>query len=66
MAFALVRYNLDGTPDGSFGSGGVVITRSFTTGLGGDEVFGLAIDPFGRIVAGGHAPTGASPMHTAA
>jgi uncharacterized delta-60 repeat protein len=47
--FAVARYHSDGTPDGSFGSGGKV-----TTDFGGDEfALSVAIDSRGRIVAAG-------------
>jgi uncharacterized delta-60 repeat protein len=47
--FALVRFNKDGTPDGTFGSGGAV-----TTDFGADdEAHSLAIQPDGKIVVAG-------------
>jgi uncharacterized delta-60 repeat protein len=48
--FALVRYTAAGALDGSFGSGGKV-----TTSLSGgtDDALGLALQPDGKIVAGG-------------
>jgi uncharacterized delta-60 repeat protein len=47
--FALVRYNVDGTLDGTFGMGGKVITD-----LGGyDQAYGVAIQADGQIVAAG-------------
>jgi uncharacterized delta-60 repeat protein len=48
-AFALVRYNPDGTLDTSFGSGGKV---SFAAGV---AAFGLALQADGKIVAAGDA-----------
>lgn len=50
--FALARYNPDGTPDTSFGSGGLV-----TTDFDGfnDDAFSLLLQPDGRIVAVGSA-----------
>jgi len=50
--FVLARYNADGTPDGSFGSGGET-----TTDFGGpdDRVEAMAIDSRGRIVVAGQA-----------
>jgi uncharacterized delta-60 repeat protein len=48
--FALVRYTATGALDGSFGSGGKV-TTSFSPGL--DEALGVALQPDGKIVAGG-------------
>ncbi len=46
----LARFNVDGTPDGSFGSGGFVVDR-----LGGTAVqlADVAIAPDGRILAAG-------------
>jgi uncharacterized delta-60 repeat protein/uncharacterized repeat protein (TIGR01451 family) len=47
--FALARYNVDGSLDSTFGSGGKV-----TTDFGGfDAAFGLVVQPDGRIVAAG-------------
>jgi uncharacterized delta-60 repeat protein len=50
--FAVVRYNVDGTLDTSFGSGGKV-----TTDFGGnyDIAGAVAIQPDGKIVAAGYA-----------
>jgi uncharacterized delta-60 repeat protein len=49
--FALARYNSNGTLDATFGSGGKVIT-----GFGGPaQVFGVAIQSDGKIVATGFA-----------
>lgn len=49
--FALIRYNIDGTMDSTFGGDGLV-----TTGLyGGDDLaYALAIQPDGKIVAAGY------------
>jgi uncharacterized delta-60 repeat protein len=49
--FALARYNPDGSPDDSFGTGGKVIT-AFSFGSM-DEAYGVAIQPDGKIVAAG-------------
>lgn len=51
-AFALARYNSDGTLDASFGNGGLV-----TTGIEGRDSYGqaIALQPDGRIVAVGSA-----------
>ena len=51
---ALVRYNVDGSLDSSFGSGG-----KFTNDVLGnyDEVYGLALQSDGKIVASGVATT---------
>jgi uncharacterized delta-60 repeat protein len=50
--FALARYNPDGTPDSSFGTGGLV-----TTGISGgdDQAFAIALQPDGKLVAAGEA-----------
>jgi len=50
--FSVVRYNTDGSLDGTFGSGGIVRT-SF--GNKDDAVTGIAIQSDGKIVAGGYA-----------
>jgi uncharacterized delta-60 repeat protein/uncharacterized repeat protein (TIGR01451 family) len=53
--FALVRYNSDGTPDGSFGAGGRVVTSVGNQ----DSAFDLALQVDGKIVAvGSTAPMG--------
>ena len=49
-AFALARYQLDGTLDQSFGQGGTVRTD---LGVGPEAAQALAVDPDGRIVAAG-------------
>ncbi len=48
-AFALVRYNSDGSPDNSFGNGGVVTTSI----ANGDVLWTPAIQPDNKIVAVG-------------
>lgn len=48
--FALVRYNTDGSPDASFGTGGIVQTDI----LDQDEIRDLALQPDGKIVASGN------------
>ena len=53
--FALVRYNPDGNPDPTFGSGGIVTTAF---GPSDDEALGVAVQPDGKIVAAGSAYTG--------
>lgn len=59
--FAVVRYNADGTLDGTFGAGGKV-----TTDFGGtnDQANALAIQSDGRIVVVGNAQTGTYPDTT--
>ncbi len=51
----LARFNSDGTPDNSFGSGGKVVTPVSSRN---DEGFGLAIQGDGKIVVGGGTSTG--------
>lgn len=51
-AFALVRYNTNGTLDTTFGDGGVVITDT------GTDVSELSIQPDGKIVAVGRTVSG--------
>jgi uncharacterized delta-60 repeat protein len=56
--FALVRYNPDGSLDPTFGSGGMA-----STAFGGwDEAHAIAIQPDGKVVAGGQG--GAGPVQT--
>jgi uncharacterized delta-60 repeat protein len=52
IGFALARYNTDGTLDQTFGTHGKVVTS-----FGGfqDEIWGLAVQPDGKIVASGRA-----------
>jgi len=54
LAFALVRYDADGTLDGTFGSGGIV-TTSFGSYAG---VLGLVLQSNGKLVAAGYASVG--------
>ena len=49
--FSLVRYNLDGTLDPSFGNGGKVFTLAGTTG---SAAFAAALQTDGKIVVGGN------------
>jgi uncharacterized delta-60 repeat protein len=53
-AFALLRYNTDGTPDATFDGDGAVITHIFDRAV----IYSLAIQPDGKIVAGGTSITG--------
>lgn len=55
--FALARYNPDGILDVSFGDGGKVTTDVFgDDSFGGDDsIFGLTLQPDGKIVAVGPA-----------
>jgi uncharacterized delta-60 repeat protein len=50
-AFALARYNPDGSLDGSFGSGGEVITQV----LGGSGAMAVLAEPDGKVLAVGFA-----------
>lgn len=52
-AFAVARYNSNGTPDPGFGSGGKTST-SFV-GSFGDQAFSVAIQPDGKAVVAGSA-----------
>jgi uncharacterized delta-60 repeat protein len=54
--FALARYNLDGSLDTSFGSGGKVIT----TFGGADQASGVVLQADGKIVVAGQTDTGTS------
>ncbi len=57
--FVVARYNGDGSPDASFGSGGIV-----STDFGGalfDAAFGVALQSNGKIVAAGSTFNGFSP-----
>ncbi|MEK6698253.1 MAG: S8 family serine peptidase [Nitrospirota bacterium] len=55
--FAVVRYNADGSLDSTFGAGGKVLT-DFRDYFGyGDEATAVAIQPDGKIVAGGYSAT---------
>ena len=51
LDFCALRYNANGTPDTSFGSGGKVITPMFG---GNDSVRAVALQPDGKIVLAGY------------
>ena len=55
-SFALARYNVDGSLDATFGTGGKVITDFRSNGT--DVAHALAIQPDGKIVAAGVVPHG--------
>src|SRR5207237_8831084 len=55
--FAVVRYNADGSLDGSFGTGGKVITP---VGSSSDVAFSLVLQPDGKLVAGGYPTNGST------
>ncbi|GGL67373.1 hypothetical protein GCM10010840_01700 [Deinococcus aerolatus] len=68
LDFALVRLQADGSPDASFGQGGTVFTAFETLpGFGNasyfnDDIYGLALQDDGKIVAAGLSETaGSSP-----
>lgn len=52
---AIVRYNSNGSPDYSFGSGGIVTT---TDSNEDDEFLGVALQPDGKIIAAGYSSSG--------
>src|SRR5207244_2135037 len=56
IVFALVRYNADGTLDGTFGSGGKVTTVIGTASRG----TALVLQPDGKLVAAGYTYNGKS------
>ena len=51
--FALRQYKADGTADGSFGANGIA-TTSFTKGKN-DDIYGIALQPDGKVIAVGYA-----------
>src|SRR5437773_237131 len=53
--FALVRYNADGSLDGTFGTGGKVITP---IGSFADMAYALVLQPDGKLVAAGSTSNG--------
>lgn len=53
--FALVRYNVDGTPDGTFGAGGIIKTNINNST---DCIDAVAVQSDGKIVAAGYAFNG--------
>ena len=53
--FAVTRYNADGTPDASFGTGGMVTTGF---GPGASSGVGIALQSDGRVVVAGTYSTG--------
>jgi uncharacterized delta-60 repeat protein len=58
--FAVARLNADGSPDATFGSGGVVVTP-VGPGDSDDTLTDLVIDAAGRLVAGGRTPNATGP-----
>ncbi len=57
MEGAVFRYTKDGSLDNSFGVGDKVITNF---GFGNDEFVAVALQPDGKIIAGGHSDSGAN------
>jgi len=55
MDFLVARFDLNGTLDATFGTGGIVITQVLT---GTDQANAIAIQSNGKIVAGGFAQAG--------
>src|SRR5207302_1044805 len=55
--FALARYRANGSLDGSFGTGGKVITP---LGNVDDEAFALVLQPDGKLVAAGYTSSASS------
>ncbi|MUG95782.1 tandem-95 repeat protein [Scytonema sp. UIC 10036] len=51
--FVVARYNANGTPDTSFGSGGKVMTPITRTDYSTDEGYTVALQPDGKIVVAG-------------
>jgi uncharacterized delta-60 repeat protein len=60
--FAVVRYNPDGSPDTTFGTGGRATTEFFGSK---DEIHALALQPDGRVVAVGQSVWGSSNYYAA-
>lgn len=54
---ALLRYNSDGTPDNSFGTGGMITTK---VGSKDDVGTAVAVQPDGKIVVAGYSHNGAN------
>ncbi len=55
--FALVRYNVDGSLDTSFGTGGIVTTA---IGTGADDAWAVTLQTDGKILVAGSAVVGSS------
>jgi uncharacterized delta-60 repeat protein len=60
---AVARYNANGTPDTSFGSGGITGTEIFTPPGGGTGAEGIAalVQPDGKVLVAGTADTPTAP-----
>lgn len=59
---ALARYNMNGSLDTTFGSGGMVFTQ--VSGKSNDSGNSVILDPAGRIVVGGSSSQGKSGSYT--
>ena len=57
--FAVLRYNVDGALDDSFGTGGIVITP-IGPGATLEQAKALVLQPNGKIVVGGRSPNGSN------
>jgi uncharacterized delta-60 repeat protein len=55
--FLLARLNADGSLDATFGTGGIVTTR---VGTSSDRIYSLALQPDGKILAGGYTWNGSN------
>jgi len=55
--FALVRHNADGSLDGTFGTGGIVVTP---VGAGDEIARGVLVQPDGKLVAVGYSNNGSN------
>jgi uncharacterized delta-60 repeat protein len=51
--FALARLNPDGSLDGSFGAGGIIVTPTSQPADAYDSIYDVALDKTGKIVAAG-------------
>ena len=52
------RYNVDGTPDTTFGTDGIVVSNGAAGGNGDDWGFSITIDAKGRILVSGYSNNG--------
>ena len=53
--YAVVRYNINGSLDFSFGTDGIVVTSIGTSGTSSDEAHAITLQTDGKIVVAGHA-----------
>lgn len=54
LDMAVWRYDPTGSPDPTFGSGGVVVHGNAAGGDGDDEAYGITLDAAGRILVAGY------------